>query len=142
MRFPAYVDLVDYVDPNGVNTYLLGVRCGQDYTCPFQFLQADGVTPEDQTGRSYKLVIGTNLQNVDQIVFTGTSSDAVGVSGGHSISAPTPANGVVMISLAGATTKKLPTDQTPLFYSVLNTTGGLNESMIEGQISLVLGLGA
>jgi hypothetical protein len=142
MRFPAYVDLMDYIDPSGVNTYLLGVRVGQDYTCPFQFLQADGTTPEDQTGRTYKIVIGTNLNQVDQLVYTGTSSDANGVLSQPSVSAPTPTNGTVIISLSGKTTGKLPTDQTPLFYSVLNTTGGLNESMVEGQISLTLGLGA
>jgi hypothetical protein len=142
MRFPAYCDLVDYFDPAGLNTYLLGVRIGQDYTCPFQFLHADGTTPEDQTGRSYKLVIGLNTQGVDQIVFTGNSSDTLGVGGIPSISAPTPTNGIVQISLAAATTKKLPIDQTALYYSVLNITGGLNEAMIEGQMQLGLGLGA
>lgn len=143
MRFPAYIDLVDTIDPTGQNTYLLSLRVGQDYQVPFQFLHPDGTTPEDLTGKTYKLVIGTSKDNrVGQLVFSGTSSDSLGVGGIASISAPTPANGIVQISLSAAQTAKLPTDQSPLYYTVLNTQGGAKEAMVEGQIALILGLGA
>jgi|SRR5580765_1449433 len=140
MRLPAYIDLVDFIDPAGQDTYLLALRVGQDYTVPFQFLEADGVTPEDMTGRTFKIVIGSNPANVNMLTFTGDSSDRLGVRSQPSISAPTPENGIVMLSLAAATTSKFPIDT--LKYTILNTTNGANESMIEGQIVLQLGLGA
>jgi hypothetical protein len=140
MRLPAYVDLVDYIDPAGDGTYLLALRVGQDYTVPFQFLQADGVTPEDMSGRSFKFVIGSNPQNVNMLTFTGNSQDRLGVRSQPSISSPIGTDGIVLISLAAATTAGFPIDTVK--YTVLNTTNGANEAMIEGQIVMQLGLGA
>lgn len=140
MRLPAHVDLVDYIDPNGTGTYLLALRVGQDYTVPFQFLQPDGVTPEDMTGRSFRVVIGSNPQNQNKLIFQGNSLDRLGVRAQPSISAPNPSNGIVLLSIAAATTAKFPIDT--LDYTILETTYGANASMIEGQIVLQLGLGA
>lgn len=140
MRLPAYIDLVDYIDPEGDGTYLLALRVGQDYTVPFQFLTADGVTPEDLSDRTFKIVIGSNPTNVNMITFQGDSLDRLGVRMQPSISAPYGTDGLLLLSLAAATTAKFPIDT--LKYCILNTTNGANESMIEGQIVLQLGLGA
>lgn len=139
-RLPAHVDLVDYIDPQGVGTYLLALRVGQDYTVPFQFLYPDMTTPEDMTGRTFKVVIGVNPAKQNMLVFTGDSSDHLGVRGQASISAPNPTNGIVILCLAAATTAKFPIDT--MNYTILNTTNGANEAMIEGQIVMQLGLGA
>lgn len=138
MRFPAFLDLVDTIDEVvPANTTLLALRIGQDYSLPLEFKLSDGVTAENLTGRTFRFVIAKKLQGVVNVYFIGTTEDALGYAGASSVDAPIPSNGTLIVTIVKAITATLA--EGDYRYSVIETTGGVYEGMVEGALVVTVG---
>jgi hypothetical protein len=140
MRTPAYLPLIDTINADvREDSTLLALRRGQTYGIEVNLLLDDAVTPENLTGRTFRVVVRRS-ESSTQVLFEGTST--------------TPANGdgsapVTIINAAAGRLGMFNLDQDLSlkivpglhYYALLDTTGGKSESVIEGPIEAKEGVG-
>lgn len=140
MRFPANLNLVDTFDeavPG--NSTLLALRRGQSYGPVIAFKLADGLSPEPMTGRTFRVVVRRSYSDT-QVLYDGTSSDAKNDDGLSSVViADAPAGMLVALNLDESRSLLIPVGR--WIYCLSDTTGGKNESMLEGYIEVKEGIG-
>jgi hypothetical protein len=140
MRFPAYLNLIDIIDEAAPsNSTLLALRRGQSYGPRVAFKLLDGLSPESMAGRTFRTVIRRSHSNT-QVLYTGTSTDAVNEDGSSSVVIEdAPAGVLVVLNLDEARSLLVPVGR--WVYGLSDTTGGKNESMLEGTIEVKEGIG-
>ena len=99
---------------------------GNHYSAEFEFLQSDGVTPQDLTGAT---IVWRATNGGTQVLRMDTTAG---------ITVPTPSNGKAVLSLTPTNTRALPQGAVALYELELRQ-GGKEITVFHGKINATLG---